>query len=203
MSGIIKSSKENTNIDLVMAIEKKFGKISELCKQPEIVALNLRSAYRMTDNLIHLSKSPIGADGRFTKLAMAISEALDIRPEELFPLDQYQSVLPRGIKPVAFCALSDRKERHLPDKSCQSDPEEMTQQEILRARINKILKSLPYREREIIKLRFGIGSGYEYTLEEVGHIFKVTRERIRQIEAKAVRKLQQPSRSQELVKFLG
>ena len=70
------------------------------------------------------------------------------------------------------------------------------------ARINAVLKTLSYREREIIKLRYGLGDGYSYTLEEVGHIFKVTRERIRQIEAKAVRKLQQPSRSQELVGFL-
>ena len=71
-----------------------------------------------------------------------------------------------------------------------------------RSRINKVLKTLSYREREIIKLRYGLGDGYSYTLEEVGHIFKVTRERIRQIEAKAVRKLQQPCRSQELVGFL-
>ena len=73
---------------------------------------------------------------------------------------------------------------------------------MLRSRIAKVLKTLSYREREIIKLRYGLGDGYSYTLEEVGHIFKVTRERIRQIEAKAVRKLQQPSRSQELVGFL-
>jgi len=73
---------------------------------------------------------------------------------------------------------------------------------MLRTRIAKVLKTLSYREREIIKLRYGLGDGYSYTLEEVGHIFKVTRERIRQIEAKAVRKLQQPSRSQELVGFL-
>ena len=76
-------------------------------------------------------------------------------------------------------------------------------QEMLRGRIDKVLKTLSYREREIIKLRYGLGDGYSYTLEEVGHIFKVTRERIRQIEAKAVRKLQQPSRSQELVGFSG
>ena len=63
---------------------------------------------------------------------------------------------------------------------------------MLRSRIAKVLKTLSYREREIIKLRYGLGDGYSYTLEEVGHIFKVTRERIRQIEAKAVRKLQQP-----------
>ena len=70
--------------------------------------------------------------------------------------------------------------------------------EMLRNRISKVLKSLSYREREIIKLRYGLGDGYSYTLEEVGHIFKVTRERIRQIEAKAVRKLQAPARSEEL-----
>jgi len=89
----------------------------------------------------------------------------------------------------------------LPDGAAES-PSTGASQEMLRGRINKVLKTLSYREREIIKLRYGLGDGYSYTLEEVGHIFKVTRERIRQIEAKAVRKLQQPSRSQELVGFL-
>jgi RNA polymerase primary sigma factor len=89
----------------------------------------------------------------------------------------------------------------LPDGAAES-PATGASQEMLRGRIHKVLKTLSYREREIIKLRYGLGDGYSYTLEEVGHIFKVTRERIRQIEAKAVRKLQQPSRSQELVGFL-
>ena len=89
----------------------------------------------------------------------------------------------------------------LPDGGAES-PATGASQEMLRGRINRVLKTLSYREREIIKLRYGLGDGYSYTLEEVGHIFKVTRERIRQIEAKAVRKLQQPSRSQELVGFL-
>jgi RNA polymerase primary sigma factor len=89
----------------------------------------------------------------------------------------------------------------LPDSAARS-PAIGANQDMLRNRINKVLKTLSYREREIIKLRYGLGDGYSYTLEEVGHIFKVTRERIRQIEAKAVRKLQQPSRSQELVGFL-
>jgi RNA polymerase primary sigma factor len=65
-----------------------------------------------------------------------------------------------------------------------------------------ILKTLSYREREIIKLRYGIGDGYTYTLEEVGRIFKVTRERVRQVEAKAIRKLQHPVRSRRLEGFL-
>ena len=89
----------------------------------------------------------------------------------------------------------------LPDGAARS-PAVGAAQGMLRSRIAKVLKTLSYREREIIKLRYGLGDGYRYTLEEVGHIFKVTRERIRQIEAKAVRKLQQPSRSQELVGFL-
>jgi RNA polymerase primary sigma factor len=89
----------------------------------------------------------------------------------------------------------------LPD-SAAKNPSIGATQGMLRNRIAKVLKTLSYREREIIKLRYGLGDGYSYTLEEVGHIFKVTRERIRQIEAKAVRKLQQPCRSQDLVGFL-
>ncbi len=74
--------------------------------------------------------------------------------------------------------------------------------EMLRERIESVLKTLTYREREIIKLRYGIGDGYTYTLEEVGKIFKVTRERVRQVEAKAIRKLQHPVRARKLEGFL-
>src|SRR5262245_55264474 len=74
--------------------------------------------------------------------------------------------------------------------------------EMLKDKIDSVLKTLTYREREIIKLRYGLGDGYTYTLEEVGRIFKVTRERVRQIEAKAVRKLQHPVRSRHLEGFL-
>jgi RNA polymerase primary sigma factor len=74
--------------------------------------------------------------------------------------------------------------------------------EMLKDKIDVVLKTLTYREREIIKLRYGLGDGYTYTLEEVGRIFKVTRERVRQIEAKAVRKLQHPVRSRQLQGFL-
>ena len=75
-------------------------------------------------------------------------------------------------------------------------------QEMLKERIDTVLKTLSYREREIIKLRYGIGDGYTYTLEEVGRIFKVTRERVRQVEAKAIRKLQHPVRARKLEGFL-
>jgi RNA polymerase primary sigma factor len=87
------------------------------------------------------------------------------------------------------------------DNSAES-PVNAATHEMLKEKIEKVLQTLTYREREIIKLRYGIGDGYTYTLEEVGRIFKVTRERVRQIEAKAVRKLQHPVRSRKLEGFL-
>jgi RNA polymerase primary sigma factor len=80
-------------------------------------------------------------------------------------------------------------------------PERAASNELLREKIESLLKTLTYREREIIRLRYGLGDGYTYTLEEVGRIFKVTRERVRQIEAKAVKKLQHPVRSRQLEGF--
>jgi RNA polymerase primary sigma factor len=84
----------------------------------------------------------------------------------------------------------------------EEDPLYEMHQDLLKTRINDVLAALNYREREIIRLRYGLADGYAYTLEEVGKIFSVTRERVRQIEAKAVRKLQHPSRSRKLSGFL-
>jgi RNA polymerase primary sigma factor len=87
------------------------------------------------------------------------------------------------------------------DKSAES-PVSVASYEMLKEKLHRVLGSLSYREREIVKLRYGIGDGYTYTLEEVGRKFKVTRERVRQIETKALRKLQHPVRSRKLEGFL-
>ncbi|MBN2579158.1 MAG: sigma-70 family RNA polymerase sigma factor [Pirellulales bacterium] len=84
----------------------------------------------------------------------------------------------------------------------EEDPLHEIHQESLRARIAEVLSVLDYREREIIRLRFGLADGYAYTLEEVGKIFSVTRERVRQIETKAVRSLQHPIRAKKLLSFV-
>jgi RNA polymerase primary sigma factor len=84
----------------------------------------------------------------------------------------------------------------------EDDPLYEMNQELLKRRIADVLDALNYREREILRLRYGLADGYTYTLEEVGKIFQVTRERVRQIEAKAVRKLQHPVRSRKLSGFL-
>jgi RNA polymerase primary sigma factor len=84
----------------------------------------------------------------------------------------------------------------------EDDPLQDMNRDLLKTRIADVLGALNYREREIIRLRYGLADGYAYTLEEVGKIFSVTRERVRQIEAKAVRKLQHPVRSKKLSGFL-
>jgi RNA polymerase primary sigma factor len=83
-----------------------------------------------------------------------------------------------------------------------NDPLYETNQTTLKQQIQDAMQTLNYREREILKLRYGLADGYAYTLEEVGKIFQVTRERVRQIESKAVKKLQHPHRSKSLVSFL-
>ncbi len=82
------------------------------------------------------------------------------------------------------------------------DPLFEANQESLKHHIDEAMQTLNYREREILRLRYGLADGYAYTLEEVGRIFSVTRERVRQIESKAVRKLQQPYRNKALMSFV-
>jgi RNA polymerase primary sigma factor len=121
-------------------------------------------------------------------------------------LEESQRVLDIGRQPVSL----DRPVGESEDSSfgefvvdhSSGNPLSEAARSMLRAKIESLLKTLTYREREIIRLRYGLGDGYTYTLEEVGRIFKVTRERVRQIEAKAVRKLQHPVRSKQLEGFL-
>jgi len=83
------------------------------------------------------------------------------------------------------------------------DPLYDINQQSLKSQLDQVLQTLSHREREILRLRYGLTDGYTYTLEEVGKIFSVTRERVRQIEAKAVRKLQQPCRCRDLAGFMN
>ncbi len=121
-------------------------------------------------------------------------------------LDDVRRVFDMGRHPVSLDRPVGENEDSsfgelIQDQGCET-PVRSASNGILRDQIDSILKTLTYREREIIRLRYGLGDGYSYTLEEVGRIFKVTRERVRQIEAKAVRKLQHPVRSERLQGFL-
>jgi RNA polymerase primary sigma factor len=92
-------------------------------------------------------------------------------------------------------------EDFIQDKKTES-PVTTAHQSLLKDQLQKVLDTLSHREREVIKLRFGIGDGYTHTLEEIGERFNITRERIRQIETVAIRKLQHPLRSRKLEGFL-
>ncbi|MDO4569224.1 MAG: sigma-70 family RNA polymerase sigma factor [Planctomycetia bacterium] len=88
------------------------------------------------------------------------------------------------------------------DDSRTEKPEKTAANDLLRTKLEAVLMTLSPRERNIIRLRYGLDGGYSYTLEELGRIFRVTRERIRQIETKAMKKLQQPNRCEQLEGFL-
>jgi RNA polymerase primary sigma factor len=130
----------------------------------------------------------------------------EIATEAGYSIDETRRVLKISRHPISLDRPVGESEdsffgEFIEDDGCES-PVSAATQEMLKDKIEQVLKTLTYREREIIKLRYGLGDGYTYTLEEVGRIFKVTRERVRQIEAKAVRKLQHPVRSRQLEGFL-
>lgn len=124
-----------------------------------------------------------------------------------FDLEDVKRVLDIGRSPVSLDRPIGEGDdasfgEFIEDGHTDENPSRLANNLFLREKIDNLLKTLTYREREIIRLRYGLGDGYTYTLEEVGRIFKVTRERVRQIEAKAFRKLQNPIRSQHLEGFL-
>lgn len=122
------------------------------------------------------------------------------------PIEEVRRVMKMSKHPISLDRpIGDSEDSYFGDfieDGGADNPTESALSEMLHGRIEQVLKTLTYREREIIKLRYGIGDGYTYTLEEVGRIFKVTRERVRQVEAKALRKLQHPVRSRKLSGFM-
>ncbi|HHB83756.1 MAG TPA: RNA polymerase sigma factor RpoD [Devosia sp.] len=132
-------------------------------------------------------------------------------PEELgqklqMPLDKVRKVLKIAKEPISLeTPIGDEEDSNLgdfiPDTNAQQ-PIDSAIQSNLRATTTRVLASLTPREERVLRMRFGIGMNTDHTLEEVGQQFSVTRERIRQIEAKALRKLKHPSRSRKLRSFL-
>ena len=121
-------------------------------------------------------------------------------------VDKVREVIKISQDPVSLeTPIGEEDDSHLgafiKDESSLS-PEEYTENEILKEEIDDVLQSLQQREQEVLRLRFGLKDGTCHTLEEVGKKFNVTRERIRQIEAKALRKLRHPSRAKKLRDFM-
>jgi RNA polymerase primary sigma factor len=133
-------------------------------------------------------------------------------PEEIaykmrMPVDKVRGILKIAQEPISLqTPIGDEGDTHfgdfIEDKRAVS-PANATAYSMLKEQMDDVLGTLTEREKKVLRLRFGIGDGYPRTLEEVGAVFKVTRERVRQIEAKALRKLRHPTRSRKLKNFLA
>lgn len=136
----------------------------------------------------------------------------DPSPEEIaedmgMPVDKVREILKIAQEPVSLeTPIGEEEDSHLgdfiPDEDA-SEPAEAASFTLLKEQLSEVLRTLTPREEKVLRLRFGIEDGRTRTLEEVGKEFNVTRERIRQIEAKALRKLRHPSRSKKLKDFLN
>jgi RNA polymerase primary sigma factor len=130
----------------------------------------------------------------------------EIADEMQMPVDRVRAVLKMAQQPISLQSpVGDSEDTNfgdfIEDKSAEN-PSDMTSYSLLKDKLSDVLSSLTERERKVLELRFGLGDGYSRTLEEVGKQFKVTRERIRQIEAKALRKMRHPTRIRQLQGFL-
>jgi RNA polymerase primary sigma factor len=153
----------------------------------------------MTSKLRNATQQLLKQNGRLPSIEET-ARAANLSSEEM------RRVLKVARDPISLDQpVGDSEERELgafiEDKTAEN-PIDGVAETMLKEKIERVLKTLTYREREIIKLRYGLGDGYPYTLEEVGRIFKVTRERVRQIEARAFRKLKEPDRTRHLEGFL-
>ena len=133
--------------------------------------------------------------------------AEEIAAEMNMPVDKVRDILKIAQEPVSLeTPIGEEEDSHLgdfiPDEDA-SEPSEAASFSLLREQLEEVLDTLAPREKKVLELRFGIVDGRTRTLEEVGKEFNVTRERIRQIEAKALRKLRHPSRSKKLRDFLN
>ncbi len=130
----------------------------------------------------------------------------EVAAEMDMPLERVAEIKRIAPEPLSLEApVGEEESSHLgdfvPDEE-EEAPLEIASNQVLREQLTRVLNTLNEREREVLKLRFGLEDGYSRTLEEVGHIFEVTRERIRQIEAKALKKLRHPQRSKLLRDYL-
>ena len=150
------------------------------------------------NKLIRVSRSLVQEIGR-EPTSEEISKKMDL------PIGKVRKIIKIAQEPISLeTPIGEEEDSHLgdfiEDKIIPSPPDTIIHIN-LREQIEEALKTLTEREAKVLKMRFGLGDGNEHTLEEVGQQFKVTRERIRQIEAKALRKLKHPSRSRKLRSF--
>jgi len=189
----IKISVRN-NLILKAIEDAGYESVAHFCRSNNI---NLVSMH----NIVGLKMSPIGKKGEFCKVAKQTMEALCLCPTDLWTSEQLNMSISSNVR--EFSVEEDELFKimtgGISDMLNGDDPEKQFLHADLKNDMGKAIASLTPREAEVLRLRFGLDDGEELTLEEASHRFDVTRERIRQIEVKALRKLRHPSRADRLI----
>lgn len=173
------------------AIFDRWPSVSAFCRETSLHRT-------MIDKYLNLAESPVTQDGEYSKPAIRIAIALGIHPDELYPERLYTQITATRVAleldsaTALPCEALDRLESSLTEPSTVMESRETHDA------IHRALDSLTFREREIIKLRYGIDHDGVFTLEECSTIFKISKERVRVIEARAIRKMQKPIRSRAI-----
>jgi RNA polymerase primary sigma factor len=161
------------------------------------------------NKLIKISRQlhqELGREPTWEEIAEEMEGPFATPEERLKAVQRVNEIFRIAPEPLSLeTPIGEEENSHLGDFIEDQDaisPADAASTLVLREQLESVLDTLTERERDVLKLRFGLDDGYQRTLEEVGHIFKVTRERIRQIEAKALKKLKHPSRSRKLRDYL-
>ena len=186
---------KNNNI-LRKIEEAGYKTVGEFCR------LNNRPSWQsQIGSYVNLKETPLNAAGDFYPHVYEMSDILNCSPEDLFTQTQLQTALETNKRTIQVNeAEMEFMLNHAPEPLLLEDK---IHADRLPEKIDEILKTLTPREEKIISLRFGLDGVPPQTLEEVGHLFGVTRERIRRIEVKALRKMRHPERSKELLQWTG
>ena len=175
------------------AITRAIADQARTIRIPVHMVETINKVKKVSSQLLH-------ANGREPS-AEEIAEELDM------PVDKVREIMRVAQEPVSLeTPIGEEEDSHLGDFIPDDDapaPAEAASHTLLREQLGEVLQTLTPREEKVLRLRFGLEDGRSRTLEEVGKEFNVTRERIRQIEAKALRKLRHPSRSKKLKDFLN
>jgi RNA polymerase sigma factor (sigma-70 family) len=200
------------NAILLQRLKDKFGESASLMDMSRAIGVG----YTTLVYLLSLAHSPFAIKGRqcgaeingirYSVAAMKIANYLDYsEPAELFPVSLYSIRFPKKyyqeFNSVQFLSLQEAAaQKLLPPAEVDETDMDLP---FLKEDMGKLLKTLTAREEKVIKLRYGIGGAEEMSLEEVSEVFQMSRERIRQIEWKALKKLRHPARSMKLKTYHG